>query len=82
MIYFLSLLHLTNQTDNLRDRLGQGFIYDPARRLPFKAFITWVQLELYLNRYDVAKDLINEYISNSTTLAEPKPTKPLLENGN
>ena len=76
------MLHLTNQTDNLRDRLEQGFIYDPARRLPFKAFITWVQLELYLNRHDVAKDLINEYISNSTTLAEPKPTKPLLENGN
>ena len=26
--------------------------------------------------------MINEYISSSTHLADPKPSKPLLENGN
>ena len=51
-------------------------------RLPFKAFITWVQLEMYLNRHEVAQTMINDYISSSTHLADPKPSKPLLENGN
>ena len=35
-----------------------------------------------MNRHDVAKDIINEYISSSTQLADPEPTKPLLVNGN
>ena len=82
MVYFFSLLHLTDQTENIRQRLEKGYIFEPVKRLPFKAFMTWIQLEMYLNRHEVAQELINEYISSSTHLADPKAVKPPLENGN
>ena len=75
-------MHLTDQTDNIKQFLEKRFIYEPMTRLPFKAFVTWVQLEIYLNRHEIAQTMINDYISSSTHLADPKPSKPLLENGN
>ena len=45
--------------------------------MPFVAFLQWVSLEMYLGKLDAAETLINDYISLSSHLADPKPAKKL-----
>jgi len=50
--------------------------------MPFASFVAWVQLELYRRNFESAEELINQYISRSTNLADPSPKKRLKANGN
>ena len=66
---------------NIQLRLEQ-YIYEASIRLPFAAFITWVQLEIYRHNFDEAEDLINNYILKSTHLKDPQRQTRLKVNGN
>ena len=78
IIFYLSLLHLTGDIDNIGLKLNAIQINEPEKRLPFKAFLAWVQLEMYLGRLSEAETLINDYIRSSSHLADPKTPQPLM----
>lgn len=66
----------------MKERLESLYVQDAASRLPFKAFVAWVQLELYRRHFQIAEELINNYIMKSTHLADPRPQRRLQANGN
>ena len=77
LIFYITLLHLTGDTDDIKMKLEAVQIHEPEIRLPFKAFLAWVQLEMYLGRLAEAQNLINGYIKASSHLADPPKLKPL-----
>ena len=50
IVYYITLLHLTGDTDQIKMKLEAVQIHEPEIRLPFRAFLAWVQLEMYLGR--------------------------------
>ena len=40
--FYLTLAHLTGETHDLQRKLESVQVYEPGKRLPFKAFLTWV----------------------------------------
>lgn len=81
LVFYLSLLHLTEDTDDINQKLEAVQINEPAKRVPFKALVAWVQLEMYQGRLAQAETLINGYIQSSSHLADPKPPKPVSFDG-
>ena len=77
LVFFFTLLHLTEETSQISQKLEAVQIHEPKKRMPFKAFLTWVQLEMYLGRLTDAESLINGYIKDSSHLGDPAPPKPL-----
>eukprot|EP00347_Sterkiella_histriomuscorum_P001446 403372009 len=61
--------------ENIKQFLESQFYVDSEIRLPYEAFIYWVQLEIERNNYERASNLIKNYISQSTRLDEEKLKK-------
>ena len=54
LVFYITLLHLNNDTSNISLKLEAVQVHEPKTRLPFKAFLAWVQLEMYLGRLEGA----------------------------
>ena len=63
LVFYITLLHLTGDTSDIKTKLEAVQIQEPQHRLPFKAFLAWVQLEMHLGRLAEAQNLINGYIN-------------------
>ena len=42
LVFYITLLHLTNDTSDIKLKLEAVQIHEPKTRLPFKAFLAWV----------------------------------------
>ena len=54
LVFYITLLHLNHDATDIKLKLEAVQVYEPATRLPFKAFLAWVQLEMYLGRLQQA----------------------------
>lgn len=76
-LYLITLLDKLearqSSTMGLMERIETLYIYEASARMPFPSFVAWMQLELYRRNFEAAEDLINQYISRSTHLADPAP---------
>ena len=42
LVFYISLLHLKEDTSDIGRKLEAVYIHEPRTRLPFKAFLAWV----------------------------------------
>ncbi|CDW88440.1 UNKNOWN [Stylonychia lemnae] len=67
--YLISIAHHLNEID-VKQFLESQFYIESELRLPFDAFLYWIQLEISRSNFEYAAYLIKNYISQSTRLEQ------------
>ena len=74
MPYIVAVQAQYSQTDRLKTILGQC-VLEPAIRIPFSAFLSWLKLLIYEREFEIAEEMIQDYVQSSTHLLESQESK-------